>query len=99
MQFANETKMNVLLSMLNPFDLNEYKEMCLARGYGVVGTHTEYAQKVGMVKVAITLYPELTPVEAYLRFVQDPNNSIRLMIKGDGTSGGDCSACPERNVR
>jgi len=59
-------RMKIVLSMRNPWDYVEFCEAC--RGAGIEPLPVlEFAQKVGMVMVAVHLYPADEPADAYMK--------------------------------
>lgn len=71
MIFSSADKMKVLLDLDNRYDYQLFLERCEARGLQVVGgSELEFAQKVGMIMCALFRYPDMSPVDAYVKFVQ-----------------------------
>ncbi len=60
---------DLTLTLTNPFDYNEYKSKCVENCMSM----GEYAQKVGMLKVGMAMFPELEPSQAYLKFIEVMN--------------------------
>jgi hypothetical protein len=61
-------RMKIVLSMRNPWDYVEFCEAC--RGAGIEPLPVlEFAQKVGMVMVAVHLYPADEPADAYMKLL------------------------------
>lgn len=80
----------VILSLKNPFDYSEYTLACIGTDVNVVSIGS-YAQVVGMLKVAMVQYPDKTPEDAYLQFIQDMN-TVANMPQQPAKEGG-CPTC------
>jgi len=84
----------IILSLENPFDYEEFKLKCKAENTPILSMG-EFAQKVGMLKVAIVKYPGLAPLEAYLRFIEDMNrlSVIEEEKSKNAPPGTGCGGC------
>jgi hypothetical protein len=79
------------MRLINKFDYEEFKHECIGQNI-VPFPVLEFAQKSGIATCAIKMYPELSPSEAYLKFIQlnqippTPNTVVE-------NSQGGCSGC------
>ena len=66
----NNKRLNLWLALDNRFDYEAFS--CVCREAGIITmTAFEFSQKAGMVATAMLMYPDLEPVEAYLKFIQE----------------------------
>lgn len=82
----------VILSLENPFDYEEYKIAGEMAGIHVARIGN-YAQVVGMLKVAIYQHPDMEPEQAYSAFLTEmntlmPETERQTSSKGCGSCGG-----------
>jgi len=84
MIFSNPVKMDILMGLENPFDFNAFRARCMERGLSIVGSLSEYAQKVGMVRMSLVQFPDRTPFEAYMMFVSDATVNNRFAYDSSG---------------
>jgi len=61
-------RLHIALRLKNICDYEEFCEACQAEGIELLPI-LEYAQKVGMVLVSATHYPNDLPMDAYLRLI------------------------------
>lgn len=98
----NNQRLDVWLSIKDKFSYKEFATTCIYREVHPL-TIGEFAQKVGMLMVAIYEYPNKTPADAYMELVKRMNSDYSA--KGDNpnnlhqtqpTSGGGCSSCGKK---
>jgi hypothetical protein len=65
------------LAMVEPFDYRAFKDRCGEEGLPAMPL-MEYAQKLGMVMTAKTMYPELPEAEAYRRLIDDSRDDVLI---------------------
>jgi len=88
-------RLGIILALENIFDYEDFKVKCEAAGKPLLPIG-EYAQKVGMLKVAMRQYGGLDPQAAYMKFISDMNEATDLAVaeskanphKGCGGCGG-----------
>lgn len=87
-------RIQTILALDNIFDYKEFKAKCEADNASVLPIG-EFAQKVGILKVAIVKYPGLAPLEAYLKFIEDMNRSSAIEEKRskDVPFSTGCGSC------
>lgn len=63
-------RLNIWLNLQNKYDYTEFSEACRSEN---VEPHDllEFAQKVGMLSVSMSLYPTLPLTEAYLKLIEE----------------------------
>ena len=66
----NWEKLKIMLSLKYPFDYESFRCKCIEQGIEPLGV-LEYSQKVGIIQVAIKLYPDNTLEQAYLRLLRE----------------------------
>lgn len=96
-------RMEIFLKLKNSFDYNEFLSACTEAGVQALPPG-EFAQKAGMLKVACNMYPDMTPKEAYLKFVENLNTEYsqkpatsEISPAPPGTTG--CGGCGGGKVR
>jgi hypothetical protein len=73
---ANDAeRMQIALSLPNPYDYLAFKVACEAAGVVPLAFY-EYAQKIEAVLAAIEKYPELPPEVAYLQLISDQGGHL-----------------------
>ena len=84
---------DIALELKDPFDYDEFVKACLIKEFSPIPI-SEYAQKVGMLMVAIKRFKGVTPEEAYKAFIQEMNEhySGNHSISTSNPKGG-CSSC------
>lgn len=101
MRFGNTEKFNILTSLDDPFDIESFKQKCLDKEMFVQGTVAEYAQKVGMYLMSKKMYPELNPLDAYLKLAtsQETNTVIQVGNSTSNETPPGCGGCGGGEVR
>ena len=79
----------VILSLENPFDYEEYKIAMKKKGLHVA-TIGNFAQVVGMLKVAIYQHPDMEPEQAYMAFLTEMNTPKAVLKGQDQPAGEGC---------
>lgn len=74
MSNANQ-RLNIWLKLNNRFDYAEFTQACRAEGVEPQSI-MEFAQKAGMLTVAITAHPSLPPGDAYLQLIHDASQPV-----------------------
>lgn len=84
------------------FDYDLFCRACIDAGVPTLQLG-EWAQKIGMVQVALRRHPDLSPLEAYRRFVSEMNNSLPAVTTDVSTSNQTqatgCGSCGGGRVR
>lgn len=65
----NHERLNIWLGLKNRFNYQEFFTACTAQNVPALDAY-EFAQKAGLISVAIESFPDLPPAEAYRLFVQ-----------------------------
>lgn len=65
---------DIALELQDPFNYDEFVKACLVREFEPVSIY-EYAQKVGMLMVAIRCFKGVSPEAAYTALRQEMNNA------------------------
>jgi len=65
-------RLDIVLNLKNSFDYAEFVSACDVAGVPPLSLG-EFAQKTGMLKVAINMYPQDSPKDAYLHFIKTMN--------------------------
>lgn len=68
MMYNDAERLKIVLSLSDPFDYEEFCAACAVVKAEPLPIH-EYAQKVGMVMVAIRRWPDIAPADAYMMLV------------------------------
>lgn len=111
MNFGEIKKLEIVLAMDNPFDLEEYIRRNHEAEMFVIGLETEFAQKVGVIMYVKNKYPNLHPHEAYINFFKGNHESDMSgdkmvntqVVGGDNVRGdhpmADCNGCGGGQIR
>lgn len=83
------TRLEIALSLSNPFDYVEFSEACQRQEIEPLSIG-EYSQKIGMVKTAQVKFPEMAPEQAYLEFIDLMNQAVGVKNKPPEGSCGGC---------
>ena len=73
----NNERMNIILAMLNKYDYEEFIGLCSRKSIAAFSI-AEFAQKIGMLEVATYQFPQLSPAEAYNKFIENMNKAYSL---------------------
>lgn len=97
MKTNNWEQYNIVMSLQDPFNYVEYLNVCKTKGV-IPKNILSYGQKVGLLLLAVKLYPDITPQDAYDKIFLEhsekieftPNKEIIKEIKTTpcGTCGG-----------
>ena len=85
-------KLNIWLNQKNKFDYKEFVTTCIYQNIDPLDI-SEFAQKVGMLSVAMVEYPHLKPDEAYLELIKRINSKH----SNNSQSKSGCSGCNKDN--
>lgn len=83
---------DIILRLKDVFDYNEFVESCKETPLLSIG---EYSQKIGMLKVAMQQYTNLSPIDAYMQLIQDINKAAEVIEKPKPC--GSCGSKPVNN--
>lgn len=94
----NNQRLNIWLSLNNRFSYKEFSIACISQNVDILSI-SEFAQKVGMISVAMTEYPDLEPDKAYLKLVERMNQSYSNNTNNhvNNKPQGGCSSCGKQN--
>lgn len=81
---------DITLELQDPFNYDEFVKACLVKEFSPMPIY-EYAQKVGMLMVAIRCFKGVSPEAAYLAFIQEMNNTYSQRTVT--SSKGGCGSC------
>lgn len=73
----NWRRFDLWKQLSNPHDYKGFKQACEDADYPALSM-LEFAQKVGIAEVSVSLYPELEPKDAYLKLVQEGSKESTL---------------------
>lgn len=96
-------RLDIVLGLTDIFDYAEFKNACVTAGVLPLNIG-EYAQKIGMLKVAMNMFPEDTPQDAYMKLVEYMNNewqqrTVSPEVPINSQSHKDCNGCGGGQVR
>jgi len=100
----NNQRLNVWLDCKNRFDYSEFLEACKIAGCEAQHIF-EFAQRVGVLQCAMTLYPELEPHQAHSKFLEEhqfvmvPSLTPTPPDDGSPTPPRGCGSCGGGKVR
>lgn len=63
-------RLTLWLKLVNKFDYKQFTAVCEENNVEPLSA-LEFSHKAGMAACGMAAYPELTPAEAYLKFIQD----------------------------
>jgi hypothetical protein len=90
--------LNIWIKLGRVFDYTAFKSSCEAEGILPLSA-LEFAQKAGIIECSITEYPDLPAQEAYLKFIQEHQQSIVLEPRSFGIVAKQSSCCGGGEVR
>lgn len=90
----NWQRLNIVLSLTDKFNYSDFVAACKEVQCPSICAQL-YGQKVGMVMVALNLYPTLEPKDAYLKLLADNpcDKSGYTYTSIDPSTGEDTSGC------
>lgn len=96
---ANDQKrLQIFLTMRNPYDYAEFKAACESAGADIM-PWLEYTQKAETIILAQQKYPELEMSKAYLQVVKDNNDTVGVPIITNKNANQGCGGCGGGEVR
>lgn len=87
----NNQRLNIWLSIFNKFSYKEFANACISQSIDPLSI-SEFSQKVGMLMVAMTEYPDLQTHEAYLKLIERMNVGHQTTSQSSVNNGG-CLGC------
>lgn len=94
----NNQRLNIWLSQENRFDYKEFATACIQQSVPVLSIN-EFAQKTGMISVAMAEYPDLQPAEAYLELIKRMNSeqgNNQQPVNSNTQQKQGCSGCGKK---
>lgn len=93
-------RLAIVVGSPDMFDYDLFCQACSNAGVPALQLG-EWAQKIGMVQVALRRHPDLSPLEAYQRFVSEMNNSLPVVTTEDATrkQAAACGSCGGGRIR
>ena len=85
---------SIVLELQDPFNYDEFAKACLVKDLSPMPIY-EYAQKVGMLMVAMRCFKGVSPEKAYLLFIQEMNNAYSQ--KSNSSQTGGCGSCGKKS--
>ncbi len=92
----NNQRLNIWLAQQNQFSYKEFAIKCIEQNITPLSI-SEFTQKVGMISVGISEYPELTTEEAYKKVAERMNVEFKTMeanhMGNKNVEKSGCSNC------
>ena len=91
--------LDMILALDNIFSYDEYVKMCILSNIEIL-TIGDYAQRVGMLKVAMNRFPGVSPDKAYLSLITEMNHAHSSQnnsnLKHITSTNGECKPCGKK---
>ena len=85
---------DITVELQDPFNYDEFVRACLVKEFSPMPIY-EYAQKVGMLMVAMRCFKGVSPEAAYMAFIQEMNNAYSQ--RTNTSSKGGCGSCGKKS--
>ena len=104
----NNERLSIWFNLADKCSYSEFVAAC--ENSSITPLHgMEFAQKIGVILAGMSAYPELSPSEAYLRYLKEYQitviGSVPPQLSNDsvnipqGQSSSDCDSCGGSKVR
>ena len=85
----------IILSLTDMFDYNEYTKVCLKLDIAPLYI-SDYAQRVGMLRVAMHRFKGVSADKAYTAFIMEMNKVAQEKKQQKSPTTGGCSGCGKK---